>query len=138
VSGGDDHIGDWGLVRADGAPKPSWWVFRAWWAMTGNRLSTSGDNATTGLWARATRDGGCVSVLLANFVATGAPARSVEVDLDGPIPHCRGTRTTTLAALDGSSTTLADTQTVPLRARRTVTVHMAPQSVALLRTSCSR
>ena len=136
VSGGDDRVGDWGLVHADGTGKPSWWVFRAWWAMTGTRLRTSGDDATTGLWARATRDGGCVSVLLANFVATGAPARSVEVDLDGPLPQCRGKRTTTLAALDGSSTTLADAHTVRLLARRTVTVQMASQSVALPRTAC--
>ena len=138
VSGGDDRVGDWGLVHADGTPKPSWWVFRAWWAMTGTRLGTSGDDATTGLWARATREGGCVSVLLANFVATGAPVRSVEVDLDGTLPPCWGPRTTTLSALDRASTTLADAHTMRVRARRTVTVHMASQSVALLRTSCSR
>ena len=138
VSGGDGHIGDWGLVYSDGTPKPSWWVFRAWWAMTGTRLGTSGDDATTGLWARATRDRGCVSVLLANFVASGAPARTVEVDLEGKLPHCRGQRTTTLATLDGSSTTLADPDTVRLRAHRSVTVPLAPQSVALLRISCSQ
>jgi hypothetical protein len=86
VSGGESRPGDWGIVRADGTPKPAWWVFRAWWAMTGDRLRTSGDDGTTGLWARATRDGGCVSVLLANFVATGAPARTVQVDLDGALP----------------------------------------------------
>jgi hypothetical protein len=137
VSGGDNHIGDWGLVFSDGTPKPSWWVFRAWWTMQGTRMSTSGDDGTTGLWARATRDSGCVSVLLANFIATGAPARTVKIDLDGKLPRCRGKRTTTLAALDGSSTTLASSRTVRLGGPRSVTVAMASQSVALLRISCS-
>jgi xylan 1,4-beta-xylosidase len=138
VSGGNNHIGDWGLVYSDGTPKPSWWVFRAWWTMTGDRLPTSGDDATGGLWARATRDGGRISVLLTNFVATGAPARTVEVDLDGKLPQCRGKRTTTLATLDGSSTTLANPRAVQLRAHKSVTVPMGPQSVALLQISCSR
>src|SRR5262245_40444721 len=138
VSGGNNHIGDWGLVYSDGTPKPSWWVFQAWWTMTGDRLRTSGDDATGGLWARATRDGGRVSVLLANFIATGAPARTVEVDLDGKLPQCRGKRTTTLATLDGSSTTFANPHTVRLRAHRSVTIPMGPQSVALLQVGCSR
>jgi hypothetical protein len=141
VSGGsasDEHVGDWGLVHADGTPKPSWWVFRAWWSLTGTRLRTSGDDATTGLWARATRDDGgrCVSVMLANFVATGAPARTVEVDLDGTLPRCRGPRTATLASLDAGSTTLADPHRVRLDAHQTVTMPMASQSVGVLRIGC--
>src|SRR5262249_4240123 len=35
VSGSQNHVGDWGLVYSDGTPKPSWWVFRAWSALTG-------------------------------------------------------------------------------------------------------
>jgi hypothetical protein len=135
VSGGEDHPGDWGMVHADGTPKPSWWMFRAWGAMTGARLATSGDDAATGLWARATLDRGCVSVLLANFVATGAPARTVAVDLQGRLPLCRGPRSTTLATLDGSSTSLADARPVRLAAHA-VAVDLAPQSVAFLQISC--
>ncbi|HKA82268.1 MAG TPA: hypothetical protein VKD21_00280, partial [Acidimicrobiales bacterium] len=136
VSGGEDRPGDWGIVHADGTPKPSWWVFRAWWAMTGDRLRTSGDDATSGLWARATLDAGCVSVLLANFVATGSPARTVEVDLQGDLPLCRGRRITTVGALDGSSTTLAEPHTVRFGTHQSVTVPMASQSVALVQVSC--
>jgi hypothetical protein len=138
VSGGENHPGDWGLVYSDGTPKPSWWVFRAWSALTGVRMSTSGDDATTGLWARATRDGSCLSVMLANFVATGAPARTVEVDFKGKLPQCNGRRRITLGTLDGSSTTLDNLQILPHRARRSVTVPMASQSVALVQISCSR
>jgi xylan 1,4-beta-xylosidase len=138
VSGGENHVGDWGLVYADGTPKPSWWVFRAWSTLMGSRLATSGDDATTGLWARATRDRGCVSVLLSNFVATGAPARTVEVDFKGKLPRCKGKRTTTLATLDGSSTTLANARILRLRAHRVATVPMASQSVALVQVGCSR
>jgi hypothetical protein len=104
--------------------------------MTGDRLRTSGDDATTGLWARATRDQGCVSVLLASFVATGSPARTVEVDLQGDLTRCRGRRTTTVAALDGSSTTLADPRTVRFGTHQSVTVPMASQSVAVVQISC--
>jgi hypothetical protein len=136
ISGSQDRPGDWGIVTADATPKPTWWVFRAWWAMTGTRLATSGDDATTGLWARATLDGGCVSVLLANFVATGSPARTVRLDLAGPLPHCRGRRTTTVSALDASSTTLAQPRTVQFGTQESVTVPMAPQSVAAVQISC--
>ncbi|HEX5095136.1 MAG TPA: hypothetical protein VFX21_03950 [Acidimicrobiia bacterium] len=136
VSG--SHIGDWGLVYSDGTPKPSWWVFRAWSTMTGDRLFAAGDDATTGLWARATRDGGCVSVLLANFIATGAPARNVEVNLHGELPPCQGQRTTTLATLDATSTNLADTATLHPANSDAITVPMASQSVSLIRISCGR
>jgi hypothetical protein len=136
ISGADNHIGDWGLVFSNGAPKPSWWVFRAWSIMNGSRLPTSGDAPSTGLWARATSDGGCVNVLLTNFVATGAPARTVNVELDGALSRCRGPRITTLATLDASSTSLSNTLTVKFAAHHSVTISMAPQSVALLRTGC--
>jgi hypothetical protein len=131
------HIGDWGLVFEDGTPKPSWWVFRAWTLMTGSRLVTFGDDPAGGLWARATRDDGCVSVLLTNFVATGAPARTVTVRLDGELPRCAGARDTSLAVLDADSTSLADAQPVVLTDAMTVSVPMASQSVALLRVSCA-
>jgi len=135
ISGSDDHVGDWGLTYSDGAPKPSWWVFRAWWAMTGSRLATTDDPAV-GLWARATRDRGCVSVLLSNFVATGAPARTVQADLDGPIRRCPGGPTATLSRLDPASSSLAPAEPLRVERRHHVTVPMAPQSVALVRVSC--
>ncbi len=138
ISGSDDHPGDWGLVHADGTPKPSWWVFRAWTVMTGDRLLTGGDDPASGLWARATRDRSCIDVLLTNFVATGAPARTVEVDLHGELPRCLGERTTTLATLDASSTSLADVSVLHPAHHEAVTVPMASQSVALLRLGCER
>jgi hypothetical protein len=138
ISGSDNHVGDWGIVFSDGTPKPTWWVFRAWSIMDGSRLPTAGDSPSTGLWARATSDGGCVNVLLTNFVATGAPARTVKVELDGSLVHCKGPRVTTVATLDGSSTTLANSQEVKLEKHHSVTIAMAPQSVALLRTGCRK
>jgi hypothetical protein len=136
ISGSNNHIGDWGLVHADGTPKPSWWVFRAWAALTGDVLLSGGDAPATGLWARATRDHGCVSVLLANFVATGAPARTVAVQLGGDLPQCRAGRATTVATLDTNSTTLGSARPAHLDHDHHVTVPMASQSVALLQVSC--
>jgi hypothetical protein len=78
-----------------------------------------------------------VSVLLANFVATGAPAHDVAVHLVGALPECAGARETTLATLDGSSSTLATQQPVQLDDHQSVTVALATQSVALLRVSCT-
>jgi hypothetical protein len=138
VSGSNNHAGDWGLVFSDGTTKPSWWVFRAWAEITGTRLATAGDDPSTGLWARATRDRGCVSVLLANFVATGAPARAVEVRFGGKFPTCHGPRAATVAALDGSSQDFAHPQAARVRADERVTISMTSQSVALLQVSCKR
>jgi hypothetical protein len=90
-----------------------------------------------GLFARATRDRGCVSVLLANFVATGAPAHTVAIDLHGRLPFCRGPRVTTLATLDTSSTSLANSTVLHVGRQQSVTVSMPSQSVALVRSSCT-
>lgn len=136
ISSGSNHIGDWGLVYSDGTPKPSWWVFQAWSTMTGYRLPTQGDAPSAGLWARASRNASCVNVLLANFVATGAPARTVQINLNGDLPRCHGPLTTTLATLDSSSTSLANSKVVRLD-RGSITVPMASQSVALLRATCT-
>ena len=128
--------GDWGLVYADGTPKPSWWVFRAWAAISGKVLALTGDQPTAGLFARATRDNGCVSVLLTNFVATGAPARTVRVNLSGALPYCHGPLTTTLATLDNTSTSLATHSIVQIGRQQSLTVPMASQSVALVQLTC--
>jgi hypothetical protein len=137
VSGREDHAGDWGLVSSKGTPKPAWWVFRAWSALQGVRLATADDPAA-GVWARATKDAqGCLSVLLANFVATGSPERNVTIDLSGTLPSCSGTRTITLGTLDRSSTSLAVTSPLPVHDPRAMSVPMASQSVALVRIGCT-
>jgi hypothetical protein len=138
VSDDSNGAGDWGMVTATGQPKPSWWVFRAWRAMSGSRLQTTGADASTGLFATASRTAphGCVSVLLANFVATGSPSRQVTVDLSGPLPTCAGARVTTIGTLDTTSTTLDNAKPLALSPDNTVTFPMAPQSVALIRTGC--
>jgi hypothetical protein len=82
ISSGD-HVGDWGIVTADGTKKPLWWVFRAWSQMPGERLRVDGDDAASGLWARAVSANGAVQVLLASFRAVGAPPRALRLDLDG-------------------------------------------------------
>jgi hypothetical protein len=138
VSGSEDHPGDWGLVSSKGAAKPAWWVFRVWDATPGTRLTTH-DDPTAGLWARAVREkNGCIDVLLANFVATGSPARDVTIRLDGKLPPCAGTRAASLAVLDKSSKTLAKSHAIRLLPRQTVNVPMASQSVALVRVGCAR
>ncbi len=137
ASGSANHVGDWGLVFADGTPKPSWWVFRAWSLMAGSRLVTSGDDPTHGLWVRATRDQRCVSVLLVNFVATGSPARTVTVRLDGAPRDCAMPGRPTLSRLDATSTSLGPQERRHFDKHHTVTIHLESQSVALLRLPCA-
>jgi hypothetical protein len=139
VSGAGSGPGDWGMLTATGQPKPSWWVFRAWRAMSGRRLAMVGADPSTGLFARASQDGanGCLNVLLSNFVATGSPARQVKVDFAGSLPNCRGQRSTSVAALDSSFTTLDHPRPVDLARGGSVIVPMATQSVALLRIGCT-
>ncbi|HEY7438517.1 MAG TPA: hypothetical protein VIC35_03910 [Acidimicrobiia bacterium] len=139
---GNTHAGDWGIVSASGTPKPTWWVFRAWRDMTGSLLGTQGDDAATGLWARASRDhrDGCVKVLLANFIATGSPARNVRVSLRGKLIPCAGrpfSPHATLSVLNGTSTTLAAHE-IAVGRDQSVTVPMGSQSVAYLQVGCTR
>lgn len=139
ITGTESRPGDGGMVTNAGTPKPTWWwVFRAWRAMQGIRLETSGAEADAGLWARATRGSrGCISVLLANFVATGSPSRTVTIDLEGRLPACPSGRVTTIATLDGGPTTFDAPTPAVLHGQR-ATVEMDPRSVALVRSSCGQ
>ncbi len=75
-----DHVGDWGLVRTDGTVKPTWWVLHAWKQAVGRRLAVTGD-AGPDLWARATRKGTNVDVLVSSFEASGSGVdRTVVAD----------------------------------------------------------
>jgi hypothetical protein len=80
---GNTLPGDWGIVESNGFYKPAWWMFAAWQRMTGNRVALTGDDPQAGFWARATRDGDQVSVLLSTWIATGGSARSASVLFDG-------------------------------------------------------
>jgi len=126
--------GDWGLVADDGTLKPAWWLFRAWAAMTGDRLAVTDDPAT-GIFARATRStAGCVQVVVSNFVAAGGSARTVHLDLDGALPAARCE--TTVSVLDATSVTLESAAPVDVAPDGSVDLAMPAQSVALLRFDC--
>lgn len=80
ANGPGDRVGDWGLVRTDGTVKPAWWALHAWKQSEGRRLAVTGD-AAPDLWARATRRGGSVDVLVSAFEASGSGTdRGVVVD----------------------------------------------------------
>jgi hypothetical protein len=66
-----------------GARKPVWFVFDAWNRTSGNRLAVDGDDALSGLWARASTDGGGLDVLLVSWDARGGSDRKVAVHLPG-------------------------------------------------------
>lgn len=80
---GDREVGDWSLVAPDGTKKPTWWVFHAFARASGMRLDVAGDDPASGLWARASRRGRRVDVLLASFRAVGNEDRRVTVELEG-------------------------------------------------------
>lgn len=79
-NGPGDRLGDWGLTRFDGTPKPAWWAFRAWKATAGDRLAVEGGDLPD-LFARATASGGhTIDVLLSSFNAAGGRDRRVTVE----------------------------------------------------------
>lgn len=84
----DGRVGDWGLVDADGVPKPSWWVFDAWRRTSGDRIGVTGDDPDNGLWVRATASGAGVDVVLAAFTARGGNDLEVEVRIDDAALSC--------------------------------------------------
>jgi hypothetical protein len=137
LSDADNPVGDWGLVHADGGRKPSWWVFKAWSTMSGRQLAITTAPPTSGLWTRATRDHDCVDILVSNFIATGAPARSIKIDLHGTLPDCGANLTTTIATLDPTSRTLAHPKVLAGSRAGAMTFAMPSQSVAFLQTTCS-
>jgi Glycosyl hydrolases family 39 len=108
---GSDHAGDWGLVTGDGAHKPTWWILSTWRSLRGELVSIEGDDPAGGLWARATRDGARVDLLLASFVAVGGEPRRVRVEMSG---RCAA-RTAEVRAIDASSTTFARARRPALR-----------------------
>lgn len=74
TSGGGN---DWGLLTADGSPKPRYWVYNFIDAMAGDRLPVSGEG--TWVTAIATVKNDIVRLLLVNFDANGAHSENVPV-----------------------------------------------------------
>jgi len=83
VSYGRRKPSDAGLVTSEGKPRPSWWTLQLWRSLGGDRLIVSGDDPEGGLWARATRDGDQVDVILSSYDQKGAVAHDVTLNLRG-------------------------------------------------------
>jgi hypothetical protein len=126
-----EHAGDWGIVAADGAKKPIWWVFWAWSQMAGERLRADGDDPASGLWARAVVADGGLHVLLASFVASGAAPRSVQVEFDG---DCTA-GVAEIASLDETSSSLEATREQPI-SNGSVALNLGADSVTWVRVAC--
>lgn len=88
-----------GLITGDGTRRSSWWVLDAWSDLAGRRVAVDGSAPRDGLWARASRDGDRVDVLLASYEDGGEPDHEVAVRLDG---DCQATAAT-VRRIDGSS-----------------------------------
>lgn len=128
---GSDHVGDWGLVAADGTRKPAWWVLATWRRLAGDRVAVEGDDPEDGLWARATRDGRRLDVLLAAFVATGGTAHRVRIETDRPC----GATSASVRAIDAASLDFGRATTIPLRGGA-LELELAPQSATWVELRC--
>jgi hypothetical protein len=128
---GDREGGDWGLVAPDGTKKPAWWVFRAFESASGSLLHVTGDDPSGGFWARASRRGGRVDVLLATFRAVGGTGRRVTVALDG---DCAA-RTASVARIDARSPSWRQGESAPV-VNGALDVEIAAQSVAWVQLTC--
>lgn len=115
--GNDGRVGDWGLVDAAGDRKPAWWVFDAWRRTEGTRVGVSGDDPDGGFWARATKGGGRVDVVLASFAVDGGEDREVQLDVTGFEPACAEVRT-----IDGPDSSFSGAAPVTVDGSPTVSV----------------
>lgn len=129
---GSDHVGDWGLVRADGSHKPAWWIFSTWRKLRGRLAAIEGDDPATGLWVRATRDGNQLDILLSNFVAVGGEARQVQLEIDG---SCAA-RTAAVRMIDSTSASFARATTRAM-VRGALALELPAQSATWVSASCS-
>lgn len=130
---GDRENGDWSLVAPDGTRKPTWWVFRAFEEASGALLATEGDDPATGFWARASKRGRRVDVLLATFKAIGGTGRRVTLELDG---ECAAGKAL-VGRIDAQSPRWARRESVPV-VDGVFTIELAPQSVAWVQLTCPR
>jgi len=128
---GAEHPGDWGIVGPDGAKKPTWWVYRAWSQMTGQRVRVEGDDPASGLWARAVASDGKLDVILATFVAVDAAPRSVRLELNGPC----GATVAEVGTLDESSSSFDTMHEQPIN-DDTLDLDLAADSVTWVRLRC--
>lgn len=98
-----------GLITGDGVKRSSWWVLDAWSDLSGHRVAVDGSDPAAGLWARATRSGDRVDLLVASYADKITVGHGVDVVLDG----CAAT-TATIRRIDPESSTFATAEVVPL------------------------
>jgi xylan 1,4-beta-xylosidase len=124
----DGRVGDWGLVDSTGRRKPGWWVFDAWRQMAGTRVETSGDQPGAGWWARATRAGSHLDVLLSSFRASGGKDRAVTIDIEGFTARCALVRT-----IAGPEDSFSRATELDVISGQDPVVSLPPQSVVWVR-----
>ncbi|MEW6268375.1 MAG: hypothetical protein AB1689_03655, partial [Thermodesulfobacteriota bacterium] len=130
---GDREAGDWGLIAPDGTRKPTWWVFRAFERASGSLLDVRGDDPGSGFWARASRRGRRVDVLLASFRAVGGSDRRVTLEVEG---DCAA-ESALVGRIDATSADWGRRQVVRA-ADGAFSLDLAAQSVAWLQLACPR
>jgi hypothetical protein len=121
---------DPGLVTNTGVPRPSWWILQLWRSLNGDRLHLSGDELREGLWARATRDGEQIDVILSAYAKKGGVKHDVTLDLSGA---CDAS-TATVRRLDANSSGFGAKQRVNLES---LTMPMASPSAVWVSVDCS-
>ena len=127
------RYGGWGVVDRSLARKPAWFAQWMWSRLAGARLASPQD-PTGGVWTAASASRDRVDVLVSSFLATGAAARGLHVDIAGVKP---GRWTAKLFRVDADhpgSTDSAETVDVMADTNGHVTIHTAlpPQSIVLV------
>ena len=121
---------DAGLVDGTGTPRPSWWTLQLWRSLQGDRLAVSGDDPEGGLWARATRDGDQVDVILSSYAEKSAVSHDVALNLSGT---CDAS-TATVRRIDAKSADFGAKRKVDLKA---LTVPLGGPAAAWVSVDCS-
>jgi hypothetical protein len=127
------RYGGWGVVDRTMARKPAWYAQWMWSRLEGSRL-TSAQDPTGGVWTAASASTERVDVVVSSFLATGASARALHLDVSGLKP---GAWTAKLFRVDADHAGSTDaTETVDVMAdpngHSTLDTALPVQSVVLV------
>ena len=116
----EEFYGGWGLVSSRGTRKPAWWTWRLWGRLApdivGTRLDTGSADGVWALASRPRRARSRLTVLVSSFLAEGAHAHPLALELSG---LRRGRWRVTLRRID------SDRRAATVATRRTARVGAA-------------
>ncbi len=139
VKGRPATPGDWGIATQTGSHLPAWSIIDTWSRLHGQRLGLTG-TPPAGVWIRAVRSGGSISVLAANFSVQGGTTQPLTLAFDLACTRDATVRTidATHGSFDGPGASSAGGfgSRVEIPSNGRVGLSLPPDSAVWVTTSC--